>query len=157
MKALAAGGFRDLTRIASSSPQMWEDICLTNADAIGELMEELETLIRTYRTEVSDRDGAAIYEAFETAGEYRDSLPHKTGSTFGRTHEVFVNIDDKAGAIATIATVLSDAGISIRNIGIIHNREFADGVLRIELSDETDKTQAERLLTQHDYTVVERK
>ena len=155
-KTFAAGGFRDITRIASSSPQMWEEICLTNADAIEELLDELERLIHEYREEVHARNGEAIFSAFETAGEYRNSLPKKKNGLVGRTHELFVNIDDKAGAIAAIATILSDGGISIRNIGIIHNREFADGVLRIELTSEEDAARAKTLLADNAYTIVER-
>ena len=156
LKTFAAGGFRDITRIASSSPQMWEDICLSNADAIEELLEELEGMIRDYRDELRDRDGAAIHEAFEQAGEYRNSLPQKASVLVGKLHELFVNIDDKPGAIARIATILSDDGLNIRNIGIIHNREFADGVLRIEMTKGADADLAKELLRQNHYDVVER-
>ena len=156
MKAFAAGGFRDITRIASSSPQMWEEICLTNATAIEDLLEELEQLIHDYREDVRNADGDAIFSAFEQAGEYRDSLPKKKNGLVGRRYELFVNVDDRAGAIARIAMILSDGGLSIRNIGVVHNREFADGVLVIELTGEPDAARAKELLVKNDYTIVER-
>ena len=156
LKTFAAGGFRDITRIASSSPQMWEEICLTNSDSIEALLTELEKLISDYRQEIHKRDGAAIYDAFESAGDYRSSLPKKKNGLVGRTHELFVNIDDRAGAIATIATILSVGGLSIRNIGIINNREFADGVLRIELTSDEDLSRAKELLLQNRYDIVDR-
>ncbi len=156
MKAFAAGGFRDITRIASSSPQMWEEICLTNASAIEDLLDELERLIHGYRENVHERDGEAIFSAFETAGEYRDSLPKKKNGLVSRKYEIFVNVDDRAGAIARIATILSDGDLSIRNIGVVHNREFADGVLVIELTGEEDAAKAKSLLAENGYTIVDR-
>ena len=157
LKTFAAGGFRDITRIASSSPQMWEEICMLNADTIDKYLVEFEQMIRECREAIRSGDGGKIFDDFETAGEYRDSLPTKSSSLLGKTHELFVNIDDRAGAIATIATILSEGGLSIRNIGIIHNREFADGVLRIELTTANDAEQARELLAQNRYGIVERK
>ena len=156
LKTFAAGGFRDITRIASSSPQMWEEICMTNSSAIEELLDELEKMIKDYRAEINDHDGASIYTAFETAGEYRNSLPKKTSSLVDKSHELFVNIDDKPGAIASIANILYTGDISMRNIGIINNREFADGVLRIELESDKDVEISRSLLTENGYDVVER-
>ncbi len=156
LKTFAAGGFRDITRIASSSPQMWEEICLTNSSAIETLLDELENLIREYRTGIHNHDGQAIYNAFELAGDYRSSLPTKANALVGKLHELFVNIDDRPGAIASIATVLSVAGINIKNIGIINNREFADGVLRIELTSGEDVDSAKEMLKKSNYEIVER-
>ncbi len=156
LKTFAAGGFRDITRIASSSPQMWEEICLTNSTAIDELLSELESMIKDYREEIGEGDGDSIFNAFETAGDYRNSLPKKANALVGKMHELFVNIDDRPGAIASIATILSVGGLSIRNIGIINNREFADGVLRIELNSDGDVEIARDLLMKHGYEVVER-
>ena len=157
LKMFAAGGFRDITRIASSSPQMWEEICMLNADTIDRYLVEYEQLIRECREAIRQREGNKIRDAFESAGEYRDSLPTKSSSLLGRAHELFVNVDDRAGAIATIATILSAGGLSIRNIGIIHNREFADGVLRIELNTADDSDRARELLAQNHYDIAERK
>lgn len=154
LKTFAAGGFRDITRIASSSPQMWEEICLSNADAIDMYLEEFENLIRQCRNAVQKKNGQLIHEAFETAGEYRDSLPVTNSSLLGKTYELYVNIDDRPGAIAAIAAILSEDGISIRNIGIVHNREFADGVLRIELTSARDAKESVRLLTDHRYMIA---
>ena len=156
MKKFAAGGFRDITRIASSSPKMWEDICMSNPDAINSLLAEFEQLIAAYRKQISASDGTSINKAFEEAGQYRDSIPAKNTGALPKFHEIYINIDDRAGAIATVATTLSIGGISIRNIGIVHNREFADGVLRIELYNESDATKARELLKQNKYDIVDR-
>ncbi|MBO4395536.1 MAG: prephenate dehydrogenase [Eubacterium sp.] len=157
LKTFAAGGFRDITRIASSSPQMWEEICMLNAETIDKYLVEYEQIIRECREAIKAGNGGKIFDDFETAGEYRDSLPTKSSPLLGKAHELFVNIDDRAGAIATIATILSVAGINLKNIGIINNREFADGVLRIELATDDDVARASELLTKNRYDIVERK
>ena len=156
LKMFAAGGFRDITRIASSSPQMWEEICLMNADMLDKYLVEFEQMIRECREAIKARDGQKIYDDFVTAGEYRDSLPTKESTLLKKSHDVFINIDDRVGVIAEVATVLSDADINIKNIGIVNNREFADGALRIEISTKQAADKARSLLKNSGYDVIER-
>ena len=63
---------------------------------------------------------------------------------------------DEAGGIATLATILSEHNISIKNIGIIHNREFQEGVLHIEFYEERSRKEAVELLRSCQYTIYER-
>lgn len=156
MKAFAAGGFKDITRIASSSPQMWQDICLANSESIDYFLSHFEKQIENFRHMIAEKDGASIQDEFHTAGDYRDSIPAKKSSVIARSYDLFINIDDRAGAIATIATILSVNGISIKNIGIIHNREYVDGVMKLELYKEDDEKKARELLIQNRYDIVDR-
>ena len=153
---LAAGGFKDITRIASSSPQMWQDICLANSESIDYFLSHFEKQIEDFRHMIAEKDGASIQDEFHTAGDYRDSIPAKKSSVIARSYDLFINIDDRAGAIATIATILSVNGISIKNIGIIHNREYVDGVMKLELYKEDDEKKARELLIQNRYDIVDR-
>ena len=66
-------------------------------------------------------------------------------------------IRDRSGAIATIATILATNGISIRNIGIVHNREFQEGVLHIEFYDGESAEKATELLNRFHYVIHLRK
>ena len=68
-----------------------------------------------------------------------------------------MDIPDEAGAIASLATLLAKADISIKNIGIIHNREFEEGVLRVEFYDQTALDEAVTLLQSLHYSVYPRK
>lgn len=156
MKAFAAGGFKDITRIASSSPQMWQDICLANSESIDYFLSHFEKQIEDFRHMIAEKDGASIQDEFHTAGDYRNSIPAKKSSVIARSYDLFINIDDRAGAIATIATILSVNGISIKNIGIIHNREYVDGVMKLELYKEEDEKKARELLIQNRYDIVDR-
>ncbi len=157
MKAFAAGGFKDITRIASSSPEMWQDICIANGDSIDEFLDFFQRQLQDFRKMIKDDDEDGIREEFRTAGDYRDSIPSKRSSVIARSYDLFINIDDRTGAIATIATILSVNGISIKNIGIIHNREYADGVLKLDLYNEADALRARHILKQNRYEIVERK
>ncbi|MCP4127570.1 MAG: prephenate dehydrogenase/arogenate dehydrogenase family protein [Gammaproteobacteria bacterium] len=68
----AAGGFRDFTRIASSSPVMWRDICIANRDAISSIMQGYSHDMAVLADTVSRGDGEHLLEIFERAKESRD-------------------------------------------------------------------------------------
>ncbi|MDE7327075.1 MAG: prephenate dehydrogenase [Lachnospiraceae bacterium] len=155
MRMLAAGGFKDITRIASSSPAMWQSICLSNAGSIKEMLDRYIASLLEVSDAFSQGDAKYFYRIFEQAGTYRASIPNARGM-LNRFFEIFIDISDEAGAIATIATLLGANGISIKNIGIIHNREFEQGVLRIEFYEEDTLLRAKRLLAAHNYTLYER-
>ena len=106
--------------------------------------------------EVENRDETAVYRLFETSRDYRNSIPDTSMGPLKKEYSVYCDIIDQAGAIATIATILATHQISIRNIGIIHNREFEEGVLKIEFYEEPAAQEAAGLLTQYQYTVHKR-
>ncbi len=153
MRSLAAGGFKDITRIASSSPIMWQNICLTNADSIKALLDCYIEALKKVSVSLSERDSDYLLEIFETAKDYRDSIPNTSKGIIQKIHEIFMDIKDEAGAIATITTLLAVNQISIKNIGIIHNREFEEGVLRIEFYEEESKDKAAILLKDYNYNL----
>ena len=153
MKLIAAGGFRDITRIASSSPQMWEEICMDNNENITEVMDEFIAQIEAARNDLVTKNGSGINQMFTESREYRDSFAFSSPGPIKKTFAIHCDIIDEAGAIATIATILAVAGISIKNIGIVHNREFEEGALRIEFYDEEPAMRAASILRHHRYTV----
>lgn len=156
MKALAAGGFKDITRIASSSPIMWQDICLTNVSDIKHSLGRYIEALQRVSEALDQKDGNYLYEMFDNAGEFRNSIPNKSIGMIKKIFEIYLDIMDEAGAIATIATLLASNQISIKNIGIIHNREFEEGVLRIEFYEETAEANAKALLNRYNYRIYHR-
>lgn len=156
MRALAAGGFKDITRIASSSPIMWQNICLTNIDEIKECLDRYISSLREASQALSEGDEKYLYQMFDKAGEYRNAIPNKSNGLLNKLFEVYLDIVDEAGAIATIATLLASNQISIKNIGIIHNREFEEGVLRIEFYDEEARQKATTMLERYRYRIYAR-
>lgn len=156
MKTIAAGGFKDITRIASSSPVMWEEICLENREKLLETLDVYQECLAKIRTKISSSDSAGIRNFFQSAKDYRDSLAISSNGVMRTVFELYCDLIDEAGGIATIATILASNLINIKNIGIIHNREFEDGVLKIELYDRNAYNHTVELLRKYHYTVYER-
>ena len=156
MKHLAAGGFKDITRIASSSPTMWQHICAQNRENITHILDSYIQSLTKARDLVGSGRLQAIYDMFDHAGNYRSSMPEGSSGPIKKTFCIFCDIPDESGAIATIATILASNAINIKNIGIVHNREFEEGVLRIEFYDEDSCEKSVILLKRHRYVVYER-
>lgn len=156
MLSLAAGGFKDITRIASASPVMWQNICLTNRDSITAFLDRYIEELSTMKDLISSQKEQLLLEAFQSAKDYRDSIPKQHIKAPERIYELYLDIIDEAGAIASIATLLASNGVSIKNIGIVHNREFEEGVLHMEFYEDTAVEKAAVLLEKHHYTIYQR-
>ena len=156
MKTIAAGGFRDITRIASSSPVMWEQICLENQKNISTVLDEFIRMLIQIRCSIDNKEADNIFDMFASSKDYRDSIDIVDNSLIPRSYVLYIDVADEAGAIATIATILATEKVSIKNIGIIHNREFEDGVLKIEFYTDAALEQAKVLLTKRNYKICER-
>ena len=153
---LAAGGFKDITRIASSSPTMWQHICLKNKENISQILNSYIDTLKYVKDLVDDSDEQALYHWFESSKNYRNSIPGSSAGPIKKSYAVYCDIIDEAGGIAAIATILASNGINLKNIGIINNREFEEGVLRIEFYDEASSKKASGLLQKFRYIVYER-
>ena len=156
MKHLAAGGFKDITRIASSSPTMWQHICLKNDENIVQILDQYIEMLEDAKKKVSSNNEQEIYNLFETSKNYRNSIPGGSSGPIKRAFAVYCDIIDEAGGIAAIATILAANNINLKNIGIVHNREFEEGVLRIEFYDEDSSHRAAEVLQKYRYIVYER-
>lgn len=156
MKLIAAGGFKDITRIASSSPVMWEQICTSNTAPITLMLEKYIDSLEDILYNVQHKNGASINALFERSRDYRNSIPDKAKGPIRKEYSLYCDIVDRAGAIATIATTLSTHQISLKNIGIVHNRTFEEGALKIEFYDKESLTQAIEVLNKWNYTIYPR-
>lgn len=151
MKRLAAGGFKDITRIASSSPVMWEQICMTNTVNISRLLQDYIDALGVVQKELQEHDSASLYTFFDGARAYRDSFIDAGSGPIKKDYSIRLDIPDEAGSIAAVSTLLALNNISIKNIGIVHNREAQEGVLRIEFYEEDSITKAIQLLNRRGY------
>lgn len=157
MHTLAAGGFKDITRIASSSPALWEHICLDNRVPVAELLEQYIGNLSATLAQLRGEREEKLFDFFQSAGHYRSSLPDGASGALAKEHALYCDIPDQAGAIATISTMLAVHQISLKNIGIVHNRDFEEGVLRIVFYRDQDCQDAIQLLRGNRYTVHEKK
>ncbi|WP_026524201.1 prephenate dehydrogenase/arogenate dehydrogenase family protein [Butyrivibrio sp. MB2005] len=151
MKTIAAGGFKDITRISSSSPVMLQQICLTNRKNIVTLLNRYISYIKEMKDVIDAADGDGLMEFFSSAREYRDSFNDLNRGPIRKTYITRVDIADEPGNIASVATLLSVNGINIKNIGIVHNREDEHGTLSIEFHDGKAMEKAVQLLDNHGY------
>lgn len=157
MKMIAAGGFKDITRIASSSPDMWQQICLTNTDNIIRLLNRYMDSLAALKEKLSTQDADILYDFFNQARIYRDSFIEASSGPIKKSYSITIDIADETGALASIATILALNNISIKNIGIVHNREAAEGALRIEFYEEDAIRTAASLLQSRGYIIYEKK
>ncbi len=156
MKQIAAGGFKDITRIASSSPSMWQQICMTNSqpilDAMQSYIESLQKICNDLQKGQSDK----VEDMFDSSREYRNSIVDIASGPIKKSFAFYCDMVDEAGGIATLATILASNNINIKNIGIVNNREFEEAVLKVELDDQDSYNRAVPLLRKYRYTVYER-
>lgn len=156
MKTIAAGGFKDITRIASSSAEMWEQICMTNSSNILTVLNRYIESLNHVKAALTEKDSQDIYQLFDSSREYRDSISDSSSGPLKKVHMLYCDMVDEAGGIAALATILATNGISIKNIGIVHNREFEEAVLQVEFYEENALKKAVDLLRKYRYTVYER-
>ena len=153
MKTIAAGGFKDLTRIASSSADIWQQICVENAENISKVLDDYIKLLVQARCFVEQHNEVALFNLFNNAKEFRDSVSDSSLGPIKKVYMFYCDLYDETGGIATIATLLAKNKISIKNIGIVNNREFEEGVLKIEFYDVNAYNSAQKVLAANNYTL----
>lgn len=152
---LAAGGFKDITRIASSSPKMWSDIVKQNRTHLLELLEEWMMEMKELHDIVADGEEELLYNYFFHAKGYRDSLPVRKKGAIPTYYDLYVDVLDKVGALAHITSILAKEEISITNLQIIEAREGLLGALRVSLQTENDRMKAVQALKREKYETYE--
>ncbi len=155
LKTIAAGGFRDITRISSSSPAMWSFISDENKAQILPVLSEYIDALKDVKTLIEGQKNSVVTEFFSTARDFRDTMDVRSGGGIVDSFALRCDLIDEEGEIATIATRLATHHISIKNIGIEHNREFEDGVLKIEFYTQDALDKSKELLKKFRYTVYE--
>lgn len=138
---LAAGGFRDMTRIASGHPGIWPDICSANRTAITEALDELVIALTAVKDMVETDERTGILGVLTRARTARDALPSRSVRP-GELSEVRVPVADRPGELSGITTLATDLDVNIYDIEIDHSAESPKGLLVLVV----DARQAERLL-----------
>ncbi len=134
---LAAGGFKDTTRIAAGSPKLWCGIAFDNAQALVEGLAEMTGIIGSFATALEKGDRAAFTELLASAAEARRALPAAWIPSTEKLLEVRVPMVNRAGVVAEVTTIASSVGCNIQSIDIDHISE-GNAVLSLVLTDEGD-------------------
>lgn len=157
LQMLAAGGFRDITRIASSNPAMWKSIVMSNRTQVLGLMKQFGIKLDDFISSLEKGDSEDIYDYFDEARQFRDSISDDGHGLLPRIHKIVVDVQDKPGVIAEIATILGNSNINIKNINVANSREFEQGCLIITLPDLDSVNLAFDLLSDSGYKVYKNK
>lgn len=124
---LAAGGFRDMTRIASGHPAIWLDICNENREAIVATLTMLIDGLSSMKSIVAEGDRAQLLARLTSAREARSNLPSRIKMP-SELSEVRIPIPDRPGAAAEVFTLAAEIGVNIANFEVVHSVEGDRGV-----------------------------
>jgi len=141
---LAAGGFRDMTRIAAGQPTIWPGICDDNAEAIVSTLDLLIDALGAMRRRVADRDFASLLAVLERAATSRRALSERAPRP-EELVEVRIPVQDRPGAFAEIAVLATELGINIYDVEIAHSVEGDRGVLVVVIDADGAPTFTEAL------------
>ena len=125
---LAAGGFRDMTRIAAGHPSIWPDICSQNRLAIVDVLDELVAELSELRTVVADDDQARLLSHLEEARHARRNLPTTVPADEAMS-EMRIPVLDRQGEIAAVASLAAELDVNIYDLEIAHSTEGPRGVI----------------------------
>lgn len=149
---LAAGGFKDTTRVAAGSPELWCGIAFDNAEALSSGLHEMEQIIASYAEAIEKRDADGLKTLLRVAADARQALPAQWVPGSDKLLEVRIPMVNRTGVVAEVTTIASSVGCNIQSIEIDHLSE-GNAVLSLMLTDEGDIGQLSFQLIDAGYTV----
>jgi prephenate dehydrogenase len=130
---LAAGGFRDLTRLASSNPALWSQILLANREAVAAAIDLYVDRLADLRDRVRAGDAAGVEASFDVAKRARLRLAAKPRVRAG-VAVLQVGLPDEPGALASLTAVLADGAVNIEDLQIVHSPEGGRGTVHLTVA-----------------------
>lgn len=143
---LAAGGFRDMTRIASSPFSMWRDILIGNQGPVLDMLGHFARRLQSLRNRLIEEDLDAIEDAFTTADEARRTVPTDAKGFLHPLADVYVAATDRPGVLADMTSALTESGLNIKDIELLKFREGTGGTFRLGFDQEADAASAVEVL-----------
>lgn len=134
---LAAGGFKDSTRIAAGSPLLWTGIAFDNADEIVSGLNEVQDILKEFSVALENKDEQRFTALLKRASDARRALPARWVPATEDLLEVRIPLTDRKGIVAEVTTIASQAGCNIQSIEIDHITS-SSAVLSLILTDEGD-------------------
>jgi len=154
--SLAAGGFRDTTRIAGGDPFLWRDIFVSNKERVLEMIDAFQTALGSMRDMLAGGQEAELVAALDRARKVRQEIPAKVKGMLAPLCELVVVLADEPGAIGKVAILLAQEGINIVDIEILRVREGEGGTLRLGLGNRESVQRAVSVLRAAGFTARER-
>jgi prephenate dehydrogenase len=142
---LAAGGFRDMTRVAAGQPGIWLDVCAENRDAIVEGLDRLLDSLAAMRTWVAAGDLHALHAALDEARHARIKLPTVVDRVEQELVEVSVPVPDRPGVLADVTTLLAELNVNVENLETVDSPEGDAGELVLVVAASAEERVCEAL------------
>ena len=148
---LAAGGFRDITRIASADAQLWADISSHSARELAPLIDQMIQILTEFRQALDQEHQKSLEQYFFQAAQYRQSLPTDGRGALAAQSMLTVYINDKPGELGRVTTLLGKEGVNISNIRIREFRAYEGGCLQLLIKDSLQASRAAWMLKEAGY------
>jgi len=142
----AAGGFRDMTRIASSDFRIWESILRYNKSDILKTLDLFQDQILRLNKLIVENDYKSISDLFESARLARNEIPINTKGFIDPLYDITVFVKDEPGMISKISTILFESNINIKDIELLKIREGTGGNFKFYFESENDAAKAKLLI-----------
>ncbi|WP_079530125.1 prephenate dehydrogenase [Halobacillus hunanensis] len=154
LEHLAAGGFRDITRIASSNPELWQDIFFQNKKLLIQMLDDWIGEMKRMKQLLYHEESQLTLQYLGEAKKFRDGLPFREKGAIPAFYDIYVDIHDQPGAIQNVIQLLAQQDISIKNIRILEIREGITGALRISFQTGEEQQNSYQLLMDNGYEVT---
>jgi prephenate dehydrogenase len=141
--ALSGQGVRDVTRVAASDPDLWQQILGANSEAVLDLLAEVRADLDTLMSAVASDAGADLVRILERGNDGTAAIPGKHGGPVRPTASVFVSVPDHPGELARLFGDAGESGINIEDVHIDHDPGRPVGLTELVV----EAGQAEHLLT----------
>lgn len=151
---LAAGGFRDLTRIASSDYIIWDEIIKQNKTQIITAIEEFSYELEKVKKWITNESSQNIADYFEIARKNRSEIPKNSKGFLTPIYDIFIFVNDVPGVISKISTRLFEANINIKDIELLKIREGTGGTFRLAFESKEIAEQAKHLISSLGFNLV---
>ena len=144
----AAGGFRDMTRIASGNFDIWEPVIKMNKDEILSALKLMNNSLGNLEDLLKNENIDALKEFFDKARAKRDEIPKNTKGFINPLYDLFVYVKDEPGVLSKLTTALYKNEINIKDMELLKIREGTGGTFRISFQSQKDADKAEKVITE---------
>lgn len=151
---LAAGGFRDVTRIAASDPRLWLDILAENREAVEETLAEVIENLERVRGFLRQGSEDELFSCLESASAGRRNLAPALRESLGEMYLLTLPVEDRPGVISEVTLTVGDMGINIDDLELVHPLESGQGILRLSITGEENARRAAKALRGRGYRVT---
>lgn len=153
---LAAGGFRDLTRVASGSPGLWQGILSSNRWIVASLLRKLQKNLASQILLLEGRDSQGIEQLLAKAQSIRLELPSRRKGLLGTSYELVLSVPDQPGSLAKVTAIIAETQLNIQDLEILRVREGEGGTVKLSFDTSAVRDQAQKQLARAGYSSVPR-